>query len=88
MDCDDAMSVTIELPEEIQHQLETEWKNLPRRALEALTAEGYRCGSLTRDQVGKTLGMDFWQTEAFLKEREAFTHYSAEDLERERLTHE
>ena len=82
------MSVTIELPEEIEQQLETEWKNLPRRALEALAVEGYRTGALSRGQVGQILDMNFWETEAFLKEHEAYLHYSLEDLERDRLTHE
>lgn len=80
------MSVTIELPEEIERQLEAEWKDLPRRALEALAVEGYRSGALTRGQVGRVLGLNFWETESFLKERAAFLHYSLEDLERDRLT--
>ena len=82
------MSVTIELPEDIEQQLQVEWKNLSRRALEALAVEGYRTGALSRGQVGKMLNFDFWETEAFLKEREAYLHYSAEDLEQDRLTHE
>ena len=82
------MSVTIELPEDIERQLEREWKNLSRRALEALATEGYRTGTLSRGQVGKMLNLDFWGTEAFLKEREAYLHYSAEDLEQDRLANE
>jgi predicted HTH domain antitoxin len=82
------MSVTIELPEEIEQQLQTEWKNLSRRALEALAVEGYRSGALSSGQVGQMLNLDFWETETFLKEREAYLHYSAKDLEQDRLTHE
>ena len=82
------MSITIELPDEIEHQLSQQWKNLPRRTLEALAAEGYRTGALTRGQVGEMLGLDFWETEAFLKEREAYLHYSAYDLELDHQTHD
>ncbi len=82
------MSITIELPDEIEHQLSQQWKNLPRRTLEALAAEGYRTGVLTRGQVGEMLGLDFWETEAFLKEREAYLHYSAYDLEMDHQTHD
>lgn len=78
------MPVTIELPEDIENQLEAEWQNLPRRALEALAAEGYRTGALTRGQVGQMLGLNFWETEAFLREREAYLHYSSKELDEDR----
>jgi predicted HTH domain antitoxin len=80
------MSVTIEMPEEIEQQLQKEWENLPRRALEALAVEGYRSGALTRAQVGRMINLNFWETEAFLKEREAYLHYSEEDLEQDLVT--
>jgi predicted HTH domain antitoxin len=80
------MPVTIELPEEIERQLEAEWRDLPRRALEALAVEGYRSGALTRGQVGRLLDLNFWETEAFLKERAAFLQYTLADLEQDRLT--
>jgi predicted HTH domain antitoxin len=82
------MPVTIELPEEIERQLQAEWENLPRRALEALAVEGYRTGALTRGQVGQLLGLSFWETEALLKERGADLQYTAEDLEQDQRTHE
>ena len=36
------MQVTIELPEDIGQQLISEWRDLPRAALEALLLEAYR----------------------------------------------
>lgn len=77
--------LTIELPEEIERQLEAAWDNLPRRALEALAVEGYRSGVLTRGQVGQLLDLNFWETENFLKERAAFLQYTLNDLEEDRL---
>jgi predicted HTH domain antitoxin len=81
------MAITINLPPEIEQQLEAEWNgDLPRKVLEAIAVEGYRQGALSRGQVGELLGMNFWETEAFLKERNAYLHYSMEDLEKDRAT--
>ena len=80
------MPVIIELPEDVERQLQAEWENLPRRALEALAVEGYRSGALTRGLVGRMLGLNFWETEAFLKERGVDLQYTLEDLEQDRLT--
>ena len=55
-----------------------------RGALEAVALEGYRDGSLTRDQVGRLLGLSFWDTEAFLKERQAYLSYDEGDFEQDR----
>ena len=82
------MTIMIELPEEIESNLTSEWGDLPRAALEALAVEGYRQHKLTRSQVGRVLGFDPWRTEAFLKEREAYLDYDADDLESDRETHE
>lgn len=81
------MPVMIELPAEIESKLASEWEDLPRAALEALAVEGYRQDKLSRAEVGRLLGFDFWQTEAFLKEREAYLGYTVEDLESDRETH-
>jgi hypothetical protein len=45
----------IELPEDIGEELEAEWKDLPRAALEAIALEGYRSGALAESQVWPTL---------------------------------
>ena len=74
------MPITIELPEHIEKQLETAWGDLSRRTLEALAVEGYRSGSLSAGQVAEMLGLSVWETEELLKEREAYLHYSYEDL--------
>jgi predicted HTH domain antitoxin len=74
------MPITIELPEDIAQQLETAWGNLSRRALEALAVEGYRSGDLSAGQVAEMLSLSVWETEKFLKEREAYLHYSPEDF--------
>ena len=78
------MRVEIDLPEGIVRELEKAWKNLPRRALEAIAAEGYRSDALSRGQVGTLLGLSFYETEAFLKEHLGFLKYDAGDLDRDR----
>ena len=77
------MPITIELPEEIEHQLETAWGDLSRRALEARAVEGYRSGDLSAGQVAEMLSLSVWETEKFLSEREAYLHYSGDDLRRD-----
>ena len=61
--------IAVDLPEEIAKRLQAAWRNVPRGALEAVALEGYRDGTLARDEVGHLLGLSFWETEAFLKER-------------------
>ena len=78
------MHIAIELPEDIAKRLQDEWRDLSRGALEAVASEGYRDGTLTRDQVGRLLDLSFWETEAFLKERQAYLAYSDDDLEQDR----
>jgi predicted HTH domain antitoxin len=72
------------LPEDIAKQLESTWQDLSRGTLEAVALEGYRDGTLSREQVGRVLGLSFWQTEAFLKERQAYLPYNEQDLEQDR----
>lgn len=78
------MNVAIELPDDIAKQLETAWQDMPRRVLEAVAVEGYRSGALTRGHVQQLLNLSWWETEAFLKERQAYLHYDEGDLEQDR----
>ena len=57
---------------------------MSRGALEAVALEGYRDGALSRDQVGQLLGLSLWDTEAFLKERQAYLAYNEADFEQDR----
>jgi len=80
------MSVTVELPESIEHQLEEEWgrANLSRKALEGLVIEAYRTEKLSAGQVAEALGLSVIEAEAFLKERGVELPYTLEDLEADR----
>jgi predicted HTH domain antitoxin len=76
--------IAVDLPEDIAKRLESAWRDLSRGTLEAVAAEGYRDGTLSRDQVGRLLGFSFWETEAFLKERQAYLAYDEQDLDQDR----
>lgn len=76
--------IAVELPEDIAKRLETAWRDVSRGALEAIALEGYRDGTLSREQVGRILGLSFWETEAFLKERQAYLTYDEQDFEQDR----
>jgi predicted HTH domain antitoxin len=51
----------------------------------AVRSKLWRCdGALSRDQVAQLLGFSLWETEAFLKQRQAYLQYTEEDLARDR----
>ncbi len=74
------MQVTVELPDQVARQ----WGEIPdavgRHVMEDAAIEGYRAGRLSHRQVGAMLGLDYWQTETFLKQRGVPLNYSAADL--------
>ncbi len=63
--------IAIELPDDIANRLESAWRDVSRGTLEAVALDAYRDGILSREQVGCVVGLSFWQTEAFLKGRQA-----------------
>jgi predicted HTH domain antitoxin len=73
--------VTVEIPANIERSLSGEWPDLSRKVTEAIALEGYRQAALSQGQVGQMLGLNFWETEAFLKEDGAMLRYSEQDLE-------
>ena len=80
------MQVIVELPDQVARQ----WGETPdavgRHVMEDAAIEGYRTGRLSQRQVGAALGFDYWQTEAFLKERGVPLNYSAADLDADNAT--
>ena len=78
------MRISVELPDDVAEILKAAWRDLPRGVLEAVAVEGYRDGALNRNEVARLLGLSFWDTEAFLKERQAYLAYNEEDIEQDR----
>lgn len=78
------MTISIDVPEDLMGRLQANWTNLSRRALEALAVEAYREEVLSAAEVGRLLGLSSRaETEAFLHARQAYLHYSEEDLARD-----
>jgi predicted HTH domain antitoxin len=75
--------IAVEVPEDIAKRLELAWRDVSRGTLEALAVEGYRDGTLSREQVGRILGLSFGETEAFLKARQAYLAYDEEDFKKD-----
>ena len=78
------MEVLLQIPDDIVERLRVRPEDVPRRVLESLAAESYRAGILTSAEVGRMLGFETrWETDGFLKERQAYLHYSIEDFEKD-----
>ena len=81
------MTITIEIPEHLVHQLQLDWADLNRRALEGFVAEAYREGKLTSAQVSELLGFDNrWETLRFLSSRGLYPSSDLEDFDEDRAT--
>jgi len=76
--------VTVQIPDDLATRMGT-GSDLSRRALEALAAEEYKRGHLTKPDLRRLLGFETGhQIDDFLKAHEVFEDYALEDLERER----
>lgn len=80
------MQITVKMPDEVARQWGETPEAVARHVLEDAAIEGYRAGRLSHRQVGEMLGLDYWQTDAFLKERGVPLNYSASDLEADNAT--
>lgn len=76
------MSATIEilLPHSLLKAPGDEPSERSRRTLEALVVQAYRAGRITHAEAGEILGLDRWQTDAFLKRAQAFRPTEAEEF--------
>jgi hypothetical protein len=54
--------IAVDVPDDIAKRLELAWGDVSRRTLEALAVEGYREGTLSREQVGRILALSFGET--------------------------
>ena len=75
------MTISIELPDTIAHQMGLEDAQAGRRTLEIVAMEGYRSGDLSRAPVSELLNLSLWETEALLKEHDCGLGLTAEEYE-------
>jgi hypothetical protein len=76
------MAATIEfsVPDDLIKAIGASPSDLPRRAFEAMVSEAYRVGKISHAQAGEMLGLDRWQTDAFLKNAQAYRASESEEF--------
>lgn len=80
------MNITVELPDQVARQWGETPDAISLHFWQDAAIEGYREGRLSHRQVGELLGLDYWQTEAFLEGRRVPLNYSVADLAADRAT--
>lgn len=77
--------MTVQIPDDVAHRLSAGGGDLSRRALEALVAEEFKQGRLTKPDLRRLLGFETAdQIDTFLKVHDVWIDYTVADLERER----
>jgi predicted HTH domain antitoxin len=74
------MQFTVELPDDLAERILSAGADPARTALEDMAVEAYRQHRLTEHQLGVLLGLDRYQLDGFLKQREVWLEFTAEDL--------
>ncbi|HXV64869.1 MAG TPA: UPF0175 family protein [Vicinamibacteria bacterium] len=80
------MSVTFELPHDLEQQLREKFGDLGQAAKEAFLVQSYRESRLSVGQIARILQRGVVETQAWLAERGASVDYSPQDLEEDRRT--
>ena len=78
------MTITFEIPPNIQQRVQSEGADLNLAAKEAYLIDLYRQGVITHDDLSETLGLGFHQTQQLIKEHGAGDDFSLEEFEAER----
>jgi hypothetical protein len=80
------MELTIEIPDELAERMgAASGSDIPRRALEALALEEFKCGRITLPELRRFLGFGTrYQLDGFLKSHHVFEEYTMEDFEQDR----
>jgi hypothetical protein len=78
------MNLTVHIPDDIAQRLSADAATLERRALEALVAEEYRAGRLTRPDLRRLLGFQTgYEIDGFLKVHDIYDGITLEELNRQ-----
>ena len=79
------MNLTVRIPDDVAARLGADAAALERRALEALVADAYRAGCMTKPEVYAVLGFEALdEFDGFLKAHGVYEDYTLADLDRER----
>ncbi len=74
------MSVTIELPQDIELALREQVKDFDQAAKEACLVEFYRQGKLSHFQLATALGLDRYSTDGVLKQHGVMDEITLDEL--------
>jgi predicted HTH domain antitoxin len=81
------MSVTFDLPAELEKRLRAECADLDAEAREASALELFRRGKISHFELAQVLGLDRFQTDAYLIQHKVYEgSLTAEDLEADKQT--
>lgn len=75
------MSISFEIPQDIEQQLRTEGADLSHKAREAFLVELYREDRISHSQLREALGLSFHEAEQLIKERGAGHDISRDEFE-------
>jgi hypothetical protein len=79
-----AMNLILSIPDDLVERLGADAATLERRALEALVAEAYRAGRLTKPDLRRLLGFETgYEIDGFLKAHEVYDGITLEELNRQ-----
>jgi predicted HTH domain antitoxin len=81
------MQFTVELPDDLAQRIIPAGHDPARTALEDMAVEAYRAHRLTDYQLATLLGMDRYELDGFLKQREVWLEYTAQDIDRDLKVH-
>lgn len=82
-----SLQVTLNLPAEIEEKLRREHADLAAEVTEAFALELFRRGKLSHYELSRMLGLDRFQTDAFLQRHNVVEgSLTMEDLEADRRT--
>jgi len=80
------MNLVLHIPDDLAERLSAAG-DIERQALEALAAEAYRAGRLTKPDLCRLLGFEVLdELDGFLKAHEVYEPYTLADFEREQKT--
>jgi hypothetical protein len=81
------MSITLNLPADMEHRLRKSVPDLDAEAREAVALDLFRKEKITHYELGQLLDLDRFQTDAFLKARGEFAQsLTLVDVESDRRT--
>jgi hypothetical protein len=77
------MSISINLPAEIEQSLRQRFSDLDEAAKEALLVELFRQREISHHQLGQALGMTRYETDGVLKRHGVYNDQTLEDVLRD-----